>query len=715
MRVFSVDSAGNRTVLHACCKIELQKHEIWLREWNKYAYLIKRSIDRLHRGVEDGSCHRVQSGMAYKLFSSLVQYGPDYHGMRMVTFDSGGLEATALVRLQAVKGQFFRNPYWCDSFGHLTGFLMNATDSIGLDDHVFVNHGWQSMRCSESFSPDFEYQTYVKMQLVGNPRETTYSGDVFVLRDGAIRAVYGSVTFRSIPKRVLQMLLPGPRPPSHLNGGSSPIAPRESSQKKRMTVKKKEDFVQQAAISPSRPTGSTTLTILLETTAREIGIKPDQLTDEINVTDMGLDSLMSLTILSTMREELGVDLPSSLFEDYPSVGSLRRYFELSESGMKSDESDRASSESPGYSTAATTPDGSYTESLDAGTETKVALVINIIADQIGVPAEDLAAAESFEDLGFDSLMSLTVLAVLREEQDLDLAPDFFSQNPDLRSVKQALHQAYGTSDQDIGLTKHPGATSVLLQGGSNSSKTLFLFPDGSGSATSYLSLPNISPDIRVYGLNCPYLKRPEDLKAGLQDLTAVYLAEIQRRQPEGPYSLGGWSAGGIAAYHACQVLVNQGEHVERLILLDSPNPIGLEKLPPHFYKFLEKAGVFGDGGGQRAPHWLIQHFLSFIDALDQYKPEPFTPASAAPATTLIWAKDGVCKAGSIPLPDPPSNDTKEMTWLLEDRTDLGPSGWGSLLDKARLSIEIVENANHFTLVKGPSALDTIAAIRRAMN
>ncbi|THY13928.1 polyketide synthase [Aureobasidium pullulans] len=719
MRVFSVDNSGRQTILHACCRLELQKHEIWMQEWNKYAYLIKRSIERLHHGVEDGSCHRVQSGMAYKLFSTLVQYGPDYHGMRMVTFDSLGLEATALVRLQPVRGQFVRNPYWCDSFGHLTGFLMNATDSLGFDDHVFVNHGWQSMRCSESFSPDFEYQTYVKMQLVGNPKDATYSGDVFVLREGVIRAVYGSVTFRSIPKRVLQMLLPAPKGPLRSIEATSQAAPQKPAQKKRhesekSAVKGGNSSRQAATLSPTSP-GPNSLSALLEETAREMGLQADQLTDETDLTDMGLDSLMSLTILSTMREKLGVDLPSSLFEDYPSVKSLKEYFGNSESDSKDEDSDRESTGSQENSTAATTPDGSYTESLGAGTEAKVTLVVDIIADQIGVTAKNLVSAESFEDLGFDSLMSLTVLASLREEHDLDLPPDFFSQNSDLESVKQALRQAYGSSEPEVVSSKHPEATSVLLQGGKVSSKTLFLFPDGSGSATSYLSLPNISPDVRVYGLNCPYLKCPEDLKVGLQDLTAVYLEEIQRRQPKGPYSLGGWSAGGIAAYHACQVLVNQGEHVERLILLDSPNPIGLAKLPPHFYKFLEKAGVFGDAGGQPAPPWLIQHFLSFIDALDQYKPVPFTPPGAAPATTLIWAKDGVCKAGTIPLPEPQASDTREMTWLLENRKDLGPSGWGTLLERAKLSIETVENANHFTLVKGPSAFNTAAAIRKAMN
>lgn len=57
------------------------------------------------------------------------------------------------------------------------------------------------------------------------------------------------------------------------------------------------------------------------------------------------------------------------------------------------------------------------------------------------------------------------------------------------------------------------------------------------------------------------------------ELTTLYLNEILRRQPHGPYSLGGWSAGGICAYDAAKDLTAAGERVDRLLLLDSPNPI----------------------------------------------------------------------------------------------------------------------------------------------
>lgn len=713
MKIYSIDDS-ERTVVHASCRLELHACESWLQEWSRYSYLINRSIAGLHRGVGAGICHRVQRGLAYKLFSSLVHYGPDYQGMHMVTFDSLGLEATAEVRLQPVKGHFVRNPFWIDSFGHLTGFVMNATDSLGSGDHVFVNHGWQSMRCSETFSPDVVYQTYVKMQMIGKPQEMTYSGDVFVMRDEAIIAVYGSVTFRAVPRRVLEMLLPAPKQPK-LPGKLDIEVPRVPGEPP-VVGKLTRSRSQVGAVSKVVHENAA-MTALLDAIVQAIGVTIDQLTDDTDFADLGLDSLMSLTILGKVREDLSLDLPSTLFEDCCTVRSLKNYFTENFIPDMSDDSDGGSSSSDEIYTAVTTPD---VLPLDAcrtakvsNAEADVESVVAIIAKEIGISRKELAAAQAFDELGFDSLMSLNVLATLREKQDLDLAPDFFMQNNNLATVRQAFSEAQRL-ESFTEAPIHPPATSVLLQGSRNSKKTLFLFPDGSGSATSYLTLPEVSPDVRVYGLNCPYLKTPNRLTCSLQDLTGTYLAEIRRRQPRGPYSLGGWSAGGIAAYDAAQALSNQGERVERLILLDSPNPIGLSKLPPHFYGYLEKVGVFGDGSGRKPPVWLIQHFLSFIDALDLYKPAPFMPAHKTPATTLIWAKDGVCKDPSVPSPEPHADDTREMAWLLEDRTDLGANGWDSLLPEGKMTIEVVNDANHFTLVKGPASVSTATAMRTAM-
>lgn len=217
-----------------------------------------------------------------------------------------------------------------------------------------------------------------------------------------------------------------------------------------------------------------------------------------------------------------------------------------------------------------------------------------------------------------------------------------------------------------------------------------------------MPLPKIGPNVAVWGLNCPFVKKAQDMKVTFRELTALYLNEVRRRQPHGPYNLGGWSAGGICAYDAAQQLQATGEVVDRLLLLDSPFPIGLQKLPPRLYEFFNTLNLFGEGG-KPPPEWLLPHFLAFIDVLDTYKGVvPFAPGTA-PKTHVVWACDGVCPEGT-PRPEPREDDPREMKWLINDRKDLGPNGWDGLCGGERnVRIEVLRGANHFTMMQGEHA------------
>ncbi len=62
----------------------------------------------------------------------------------------------------------------------------------------------------------------------------------------------------------------------------------------------------------------------------------------------------------------------------------------------------------------------------------------------------------------------------------------------------------------------------------------------------------------------------------IEDMAAVYVKEIRRVQPHGPYYLGGYCMGGTAAYEVAQQLLAQGEQIAFLGLFDTTN---WKKLP----------------------------------------------------------------------------------------------------------------------------------------
>ncbi len=59
-----------------------------------------------------------------------------------------------------------------------------------------------------------------------------------------------------------------------------------------------------------------------------------------------------------------------------------------------------------------------------------------------------------------------------------------------------------------------------------------------------------------------------------EDMARAYLQEIRSLQPEGPYYLGGFSGGGVTAFEMAQQLLEQGEEVGMLLMLDSMPPFG---------------------------------------------------------------------------------------------------------------------------------------------
>jgi hypothetical protein len=91
---------GHKFVEHASCKVLLEDSAPYTSEWNRVEHLINSRLEFL--GASDG-VSKIQGGMAYRLYSNLVQYGPKFRGMREVLFDSRCWEASAQVFCQSTS------------------------------------------------------------------------------------------------------------------------------------------------------------------------------------------------------------------------------------------------------------------------------------------------------------------------------------------------------------------------------------------------------------------------------------------------------------------------------------------------------------------------------------------------------------------------------------------------------------------------------------
>jgi thioesterase domain-containing protein len=210
------------------------------------------------------------------------------------------------------------------------------------------------------------------------------------------------------------------------------------------------------------------------------------------------------------------------------------------------------------------------------------------------------------------------------------------------------------------------------------------------------------------------MKTPELFTIGVAAVTQIYMAEIQRRQPTGPYLLGGWSAGGVLAFEMTRQLVQKGEKVDKLLLIDSPCPVGLEALPSSFHRFCNSIGLLGKGNSPKIPSWLLPHFVATVREITSYSESldsmlDTIDTSKMPATTAIWARDGIVARETDPKPDwdPNVRMPNSMRWLVENRTHrLGTNGWEQLVGK---NIKCVSTpVNHFTMMRAPIVSQILA-------
>jgi hypothetical protein len=249
------------------------------------------------------------------------------------------------------------------------------------------------------------------------------------------------------------------------------------------------------------------------------------------------------------------------------------------------------------------------------------------------------------------------------------------------------------SDSEGEPTPVPPTASVILQGNPRSAtSSLWFFPDGSGLASSYLPLPRIRGDLVVYGINSPYLKKGTEMKCTWDELIGSYIREIQRRQPEGPYSFAGWSAGGIGAFHAAQVLMNAGHTVRDLIILDSPPPFHLAPLPERFFRYCAMAGLFGGRDGQ-TPEWVINHFRNINNVLSHYIPTPLQ-ISTLRKINILWA----CESSVDDRFERQPDDPEDMKFLTTKRTDFTPGRWGPLFGNVPVKVDRAENEHHWSIL-----------------
>jgi thioesterase domain-containing protein/acyl carrier protein len=183
------------------------------------------------------------------------------------------------------------------------------------------------------------------------------------------------------------------------------------------------------------------------------------------------------------------------------------------------------------------------------------ILVGIYAQVLGV--DRVGVDDSFFDLGGDSLSAMRTITAINNSLDAGLSVRDVLEAPTVRGLSQRL-QTDKTSVQVV------VPVQTLKEG---AGIPLFCIHPGGGVSWAYHALGDYL-DRPIIGIQ-QNLQDGEAEPRSIRDMAENYADRIQSVDPNGPYSLLGWSFGGVVAQELAIVLQRRGFVIAGLILLDA--------------------------------------------------------------------------------------------------------------------------------------------------
>ena len=478
------------------------------------------------------------------IFPRVVDYGKEYQTMRSITVEANGMEGCANVSLPVnhYRGLFVVLPVFVDTLLHVSGFVANLQ---GAPNDAYICNEIQSLKvvpdlvdrnasyivyCNNSWMPDKEVvvsEAYAVLS--SNPKQ--------------IVAYIKGMQFRRVRLDRLKRGL------VHAAGKMS-LLPAFEMKPRNLTLASR---TYTSRSEPPKPDDSSpVLNLVFNVISRACDIGIGDLSMDTVLETIGVDSLMSIEILGTLRRTFpSTNLHQHSLAFCKTVGDI-----VNEVSMKAEHGcPRGSSRT--VSSCIPSP---RTPIHDDALFDPPHLVIggpdvkHVLASVLELGIADIEDDADFASLGMDSLSSIEALHTLKHDFGLDLPSNLFNVLQTPRNVQSYVHSRIQASRKFADCLDSPdlegkaaehcvdlvqaldiGAAPVLLQESNSGRAPIFLFHDGSGLVNYYSRL--IPMERAVWGINNPHFATSRPWNDVLS--MAISYADIIIQSAAGPLILGG--------------------------------------------------------------------------------------------------------------------------------------------------------------------------------
>jgi thioesterase domain-containing protein len=176
----------------------------------------------------------------------------------------------------------------------------------------------------------------------------------------------------------------------------------------------------------------------------------------------------------------------------------------------------------------------------------------------------LDPGDDFFQRGGDETKAAVMLARVESSAGVKFTREQLRDHSTLRDLARLLDQARPASSRE---------TTIELRSGEEGGP-IFLIPAAARTSLSAMRYARrIREGRRVVGLEYPRILPSLPPARRVPALAEYFTAQIRALQPQGPYSLVGNCMGGTLIYEVTQQLLNAGQTVERVMMIDCGAPV----------------------------------------------------------------------------------------------------------------------------------------------
>jgi thioesterase domain-containing protein/acyl carrier protein len=177
--------------------------------------------------------------------------------------------------------------------------------------------------------------------------------------------------------------------------------------------------------------------------------------------------------------------------------------------------------------------------------------------------EDFGVRDNFFDLGGHSFAAMTLMSRVSELYQRKIAIRTIFECPTIELLARYLQEEVACAPPSVIVPIQPRGTR----------RPFFAVHPLGGLVHYYIPLARrLGKEQPFYGIQVYGIDVGQTPLSVMEEVAAIYVEDMRRIQPAGPYQLGGYSFGAVVAYEMAQQLYAAGEEVSLLVLIDTTAP-----------------------------------------------------------------------------------------------------------------------------------------------